>query len=157
MSSAVSAWLLDIGGDISVALGKYLMREIISTHEKHLYPIRRVAMSNDYCHDIMLWRGLLLPIMQLDKRITENDGHKNNNNDKEPSLLVVAIPPVNDEGMNVLAYGVLQIWSMPEAIEVWDSHACDYPNTNWQNLASSCFHYNNQAIPILDTNKVFLG
>lgn len=146
---STSAWLLTLADGVRVALGSHWMREVIGEHERDLYPVFSVPLMPDHCHQLMHWRNLLIPVLQLETLVGSTVPPLT------PYHVVVAFSPSDSE--EYLAYGVIRCCALPVQITVSDTLAVDYPHPSWVNYAASCFAYEGQAIPILDTAKVFDG
>jgi hypothetical protein len=56
-----------------------------------------------------------------------------------------------------LAFGAIGLSSLSKTIAIGDDAQCELPGDSmlWPRLALSCFQYEGQAVPILDTSRVF--
>ena len=144
---SVPAWLVTLANGSRVALGSHWMREVIGAHERELYPMFTVPLLPQHCHQLMYWQNLLIPVMQLEALVAIDAPAST------PYHVVVAVPPL--AGEDHLGYGVIGCCALPEQISVSDTQPIDYPSPAWAAYAASCFAYQDAAIPILDTGKIF--
>ncbi len=144
---SATAWLLTLNDGVRVALGSHWIREVIGEHERASYSTFTVPLMPNYCHQLMHWRNLLIPVLQLEGLVGKTP----------PALaryhVVVAISPL--EGDKNLHYGVIVCSALPMQVTLQDNELVDYPQPVWADYACSCFIYQEDAVPILDTTKIF--
>ncbi|MDQ6975601.1 MAG: chemotaxis protein CheW [Mariprofundaceae bacterium] len=144
---SATAWLLTLADGSRVALGSHWIREVIGEHERGLSPMFSVPLMPDYCHQLMHWRNLFIPVLHLEPLVGITVlalGHY---------YVVVAYPPLEEKAH--LHYGVIVCSALPMQITISDADPVAYSSPIWENYASSCFTYEGDAMPILDTAKVF--
>ncbi len=58
-----------------------------------------------------------------------------------------------------LGYGAIGLHELPQTISVGDDMQCGLPvdSERWPQLALACFEYQGQAVPILDTARLFMA
>jgi len=144
---SASAWLLTLADGVRVALGSHWIREVIGVHERASYTTFPVPLMPDHCHQLMHWRNLLIPVVQLESLVGITPPAS------AAYHIVVAIPPL--EGDTHLHYGVILCSAIPTQITLEDNQLVDYPQPVWASYAASCFAHQGDAIPILDTAKIF--
>lgn len=100
---------------------------------------------------LMAWQGRRLPLIDLGRHLEEGGA---------PApvpfshVLVVAFQTAAGQP---LTYGALCAPFLVRMIEVTDSQQCPLPvsNERWPQIATSCFQYQGQPVPVLETARVF--
>lgn len=142
-----NAWVLALDDQLRAAVGEH---ELIHLIEKPV--LLDVPLSPYYCRQVVLWNDRLLPAMDLSAWL---QGLPKANSDWKLAA-VVAYQTALGATPN---YGVLLLAGIPERLRVADTHACHLPKhpDGWRELALSCFHRGENAIPILDIPHLFTG
>lgn len=104
-----------------------------------------------FCRGLMAWQGRRLPVLDLDKLLTgpEVPG--------SPSVGHVLILAYQSAPGRAVEYGAVLAPSLIQMIEVVDSQQCELPADieGLPRLSLSCFEYEGQAVPVLDTARIF--
>lgn len=144
MSSQTKAWILDVGSGQQVAVSPQQLREFV-----HAAEILRVPLARDYCAGVIVWRGQLVPVVEL------------------PVLLGAEASVAGSVPVGVLAYrdapgeplrhGAVPLASEPRESWVNDEMACALPRelASWRAIALSCFRYAGSPVPILHLRRLF--
>lgn len=140
------AWLLEFSRDQVAAVGLHELLEVLSRPK--LY---HVPMASARCHQVLVWRDEILPVVDLGADPTSMPG------DAPPSGAVTAIAVYQTVPGEPLRHGALQLNGMPKTITVADNLACALPesHSSISKLAISCFSYENLAVPVIDLTRVF--
>lgn len=137
-----NAWLLDFGNGIHAAVGAKVLLHIIDEPKLHTVPC-----TPSYCHSVVSWQELLLPVMDMASML-----------DSQPQTpLLVAVAGYQDQAENLTRFCSFLLSSSPRAITVEDTQSCDLPEqpVKWNGYALSCFNYEDEAIPILNLARIF--
>ena len=144
--SDATAWLLELNDGLLAAVGEL---ELI-----HLLPDKpllfELPQSPVYCRSLCVWRGEILPLMDLAARILELPTRTG-----EGLLAVVAFQKYPGAKIH---HGALVLNAPPIRIHVNDSQSCDLPDSPviWQDLAIACFELAERGpVPILDLVRVY--
>lgn len=143
------AWLLNLGHGLHAAIGHL--------HLVHLLPeavCESIPHSPPYCHQVTVWQGRLLPVMDLALRIRKDTALP-----REPggSSLLGVIAFQSGPGQ-VPNFGTLTLASPAQRIMINNGQAADLPGEwlPWRHLCLSCFdHPQHGAIPILNIPAIF--
>ncbi len=150
--SACTAWLLNLRGGMSAAVGEF---ELI-----HIIPFSpllfEVPLSPRYCRNVVLWRDHLVPLMDLTARVT--------NRVIEQAVPIagmkylVGIVAHQDRAGGDVQYGALSMDKPPVHIQVDAGQACDLPASlqDWRRVTISCFEQPGYgSVPVLDLPALF--
>ena len=104
-----------------------------------------------FCLGLMAWQGRRLPVLDLDRFLTGPGVHGS------PSVGHVLILAYQSAPGRALEYGAVLAPSLIQMIEVMDSQQCELPVDieRLPRLSLSCFEYEGQAVPVLDTARIF--
>jgi len=143
-----TAWILDIGHELNVAIGKYEMVHLIEKPD-----LLDESMQGEYCSYQMQWQGEEIPVADISACLNPSDSTTRKN--LQPEL--VAIVAYETDESELPSYGGLVLNAIPERQLVTNDQACTLPEpqANWQKIAISCFTDNSQATPILDLPRIF--
>lgn len=143
------AWLLDLGSGLHAAVGEgelqHLLPEVPTLH--------RIPRSPPYCHQVLIWEGEILPVMDLAQRILARDVMR------PGGTGLMAITAFQGPATAALGHGALPLDTPPMRIRVTDAQACELPEPEriWREWASACFeHPGHGAVPVLDLARLFL-
>ncbi len=105
-----------------------------------------------YAYGLVMWQGSRLPLLDLNALLHGDTG-------ATPSAapryaLIVAYPSV---ARGPLAYGAIGMSALPQTITVGDEAYCALPGGSrlWPQLALSCFQHDGEAVPVLDSSRLF--
>jgi hypothetical protein len=143
---SAQAWLLEFSRNQVAAVGLHELLEVLSRPK--LY---HVPMASARCHQVLVWRDEILPVVDFVADPTSEP------DDAAPGGAVTAIAVYQTAPGEPLRHGALQLNVMPKAITVADNMACALPESHpsLDELAISCFFYENLAIPVIDLTRVF--
>ncbi len=142
----VQAWLLEFSRSQIAAVGLHELVEVLSRPK--LY---HVPMASTQCHQVLVWRDEILPVVNFGVDVGMDP------TDTAPGGAVTAIAVYQTVPGEPLRHGALELNVMPKTISVTDNMACALPNSASfiNELAISCFSYENLAVPIIDLTRVF--
>ncbi|MDP3702195.1 MAG: chemotaxis protein CheW [Hylemonella sp.] len=104
-----------------------------------------------FARGLIAWQGRQLPLIDLGRHLEEGGS---------PApvpfshVLVVAFQTAPGQALD---YGALCAPFLVRMIEVTDSQQCPLPvgSERWARMAASCFRYQGQPVPVLETARVF--
>ena len=104
-----------------------------------------------YCVGLIPWEGRQLPLLDLSTLLRAYPGAQ-----PPPTGHVLVLAYQSAPG-RPLDYGAVCARSLVRMIEVGDSQACELPRDSdlWPWIALSCFEHEGQAVPVLDTARLF--
>jgi chemotaxis signal transduction protein len=144
--SSVQAWLLEFSRSQIAAVGLHELVEVLSRPK--LY---HVPMATSRCHQVLVWRDEILPVVDFGAAAgTESE-------DATAGGAVTAIAVYQTVPGEPLRHGALELSVMPRTVTVADNMACALPDSSSSinELAISCFSYENLAVPVIDLTRVF--
>lgn len=105
-----------------------------------------------FCLGLMAWQGQRLPVLDLDGFLTGSGVHGSPSSVGHVLILAYQSAPGR-----ALEYGAVLAPSLIQMIEVMDSQQCELPVDieRLPRLSLSCFEYEGQAVPVLDTARIF--
>lgn len=144
--SSVQAWLLEFSRIQIAAVGLHELVEVLSRPK--LY---HVPMATPRCHEVLVWRDQILPVVNFGAVSSEDAGAPTVNG------AVTAIAVYQTVPGEPLRHGALELSVMPKTITVADDMACALPDSSspLNELAISCFSYENLAVPVIDLTRIF--
>ncbi|KOR31300.1 hypothetical protein TI04_01580 [Achromatium sp. WMS2] len=144
-----NAWLLDLGANLFAAVSERGLSYLLADTPKMVY----IPNSPDYCCQVLLWEGAIIPVMDIARRIEQREAKRSKANE----LIVLA--SFQGSVNAPIEYGALILGDIPHRVRINDDQACELPEPKflWQQLAVSCFqHEQHGPVPILDLSKIFL-
>lgn len=105
-----------------------------------------------YAYGLLTWQDTRLPLLDINALVNANPG------EGLPAApryaLIVAYQGVP---RGPIAYGAIGLDTFPQTIAVGDDAQCDLPadGPRWPLFALSCFRHEGQAVPILDSARLF--
>jgi len=140
MSDSNTAWLLDVGNDIRIAVAEPEMVEYMLAPRLH-----RLPLTPHYCSHVLLWRRLILPVIELTVLF-----------DRSPSAgraAALTVLRYQKVAHTPLEYFGLLVEKPPHRIIVNDQQACDGPTSDhkiWQtsDLVLAYFSHNEMSTPM---------
>jgi hypothetical protein len=101
---------------------------------------------------LMTWQDMRLPLLDFDA-LMHADASAAQTIAPNYALIVAYQSAPNAP----IQYGAIGLKTMPQTISVGDDAQCALPedSARWPLFALSCFQYEDQAIPIVDTARVF--
>jgi hypothetical protein len=144
--SSVQAWLLEFSRNQSAAVGLHELVEVLSRPKLYYVP-----MATSRCHQVLVWRDEILPVVNFGAVPgTESE-------DGTTGGAVTAIAVYQTVPGEPLRHGALELSVMPKTVTVADNMACALSDasSSINELAISCFSYENLAVPIIDLTRVF--
>jgi chemotaxis signal transduction protein len=105
-----------------------------------------------YSLGLLAWQGRQIPLIDLDTllRAYPKDDHA-----KPPRYaLVTAFQRTSGSPVD---HGAIALAKLPDTVTVADDASCAFPQTSdmWPLLATSCFQLEGQAVPIIETGRLF--
>lgn len=104
-----------------------------------------------HAYGLLTWQDTRLPLIDLNVLLHPDAGTPT----ATPRYaLIVAY---QREAHGPLAYGAIGLSELPQTVLIGDESQCALPDDSrlWPLLALSCFEHQGQAIPIVDTARVF--
>ncbi len=145
MSSEARAWVMDVGAGRSVAAGTHHVVEYLLSPE----PIG-LPLAPAHCPAVLIWREQIIPSVDLarlspSQTPARRDWH---------GAVVLAYQEVSN---TPLRYGALLVDAAPQETWVSNDMACALPEeaTAFQYFTCACFAHQEQAVPVLDTARLF--
>ena len=140
--SSSSAWLLECGDTLTVAVGDHEIVECVQPERYYGIP-----GTPDYCSSVLSWQGKLVPVMDIAAAV--NDERSLPQDTSFVCLLSYQRAP-----KQALEYLALRISNTPQKIQVDDEQVCELPEGNAFDLLKSvafcCFSHQQLPVPILD-------
>ena len=101
---------------------------------------------------LLRWQGELLPVLDLGALL-----HPGASAAAAATPRYALIVAYQSAPRTPLAYGAIVLEQLPQTIAVSDDAHCALPDDSelWPLLALSCFRHEEQAVPILDTARLF--
>lgn len=138
------ARLLEYAAGRHVALPAHTTLELIETPKP-------VAVPGAPAHalGLMAWQGGWLPLLDLDALV-----HGTRPGGAPRYALVVGWQGAPGEPVR---HGAIATQALPQSVAVNDRDACGLPagSPRWEALAIACFAREGQAVPVLDTGRLF--
>lgn len=140
--SQVDAWVMDFGMGHKAAVGGRELIHLIDVPVSFLVPC-----TPDFCHSVLFWQGMLLPLMDVAARLGADTQDR-------PFVAVVGYQQRRGEYPQ---FGAVQLVAPPVKVTVSNAQACKLePDLNiWQGLAISCFEYQGSKTPIVNISRLF--
>lgn len=142
--SESTAWILDVGQSIRIAIGDLEMVHLEEQPKLHAIP-----KTPDYCQHVFIWQGNVIPVIDL------AIGMKGQDSLSEMSY--IAVIRYLSATTGELMQAALLLTKMPVKIKIDDKFACSLPKKfhDLKILAISCFKLEGESIPILDLAAIF--
>lgn len=143
---AAPARIVEFARDHYLALPLHTTLEIVENPD--ILPVPGAA---PHARGLLLWQENWIPVIDLARlllpQIAPTAG-------TSKYILVLAFQRVPGQP---LEYGALVLPVLPETVFVDDSMACKLPDDSpfWPEISLSCFSYRGEAIPIVDTGRLF--
>lgn len=115
-------------------------------------PVEAVPGAAHYAYGLLTWQDARLPLLDLGALLHV-----------DPGTVLSAVPryalivAYQSVARGPLAYGAIGMDSLPQTIAIGDEAQCALPEDSrlWPQLALSCFRHEGEAVPILDTARLF--
>ena len=106
-----------------------------------------------FCLGLIAWQGRQLPLLDLDKLVAGPIAIAQGN----PSIGHVLVLAYQTAPGKALEYGAVCAPSLISKLEVVDGQQCALPADieRLPRISLSCFEYEGQAVPVLDTARIF--
>ena len=144
--SSSSAWLLECGDTLTVAVSDHEIVECV--HPEQFY---RIPETPDYCNNVLAWQDKLVPVMDMAAAL--HGAHKKQS--EESFLCMLSYQLAAKQPLQYLA---LRISETPRKITVDDDQVCELPTGVSSQLLASvsfcCFSYQQLPVAILDIAKL---
>lgn len=151
-SKKVTAWLLPITSDITVAVGEFELVHVLP----EIPTLFSIPWTPSYCHQVLVWQERIIPLMDLGIRwkMPEKKVETIGLDSSKIGLFIYRVIANNS-----LDYGALKLSAIPQRCEVYDEWGCSLP-AEWRDYARdlhSCFKEKSSSIsiPILQLNEIF--
>jgi chemotaxis signal transduction protein len=105
-----------------------------------------------YAYGLLAWQGRQLPLIDLEALLLAYAGGQRA---KAPRYaLVVAYQRAPGAPVE---HGAIAMADLPQTVTVSDDAMCELPNGSdmWPLLALSCFTFDGQVVPVVDTGRLF--
>jgi chemotaxis signal transduction protein len=139
-----NAWALDFQGGFRAAVGELEMVHLIQ------FPILiDIPHSPFCCRHVLIWQENIIPVMDLGAWL---NGH--HSKVQQPLVGIFAYQEQTDTHLH---YGALLLAAIPRRLRVSDDQACELPTqpSGWKAIAFSCFSEGDNAVPILNLQRIF--
>ncbi len=146
MSSArTRAWVMDVGAGRRVAAGTHHVVEYLLSPNTIGLPL-----APAHCPAVLIWREQIIPSVNL-------AGLSSSAQPGTHEWRGAVVLAYQEEPGKPLRYGALLVYAAPEETWVSDDMACPLPeeSTAFQYFTSACFAHEEQAVPVVDTTKLF--
>lgn len=143
----VPARLLEYAPDCYVALPPQVTYGLLEN------PIVVAVPGAASCaYGLVTWQGARLPLLDISTLVYEDAAEMLT--DAPRYALIVAY---QHAPRTPLIFAALGLASLPQTIVIGDAAQCPLPldSKRWVQFSLSCFSYRGQAVPILDTAKLF--
>jgi hypothetical protein len=143
-----TAWILDIGRDIKVAIGKYEMVHLIENPT-----LVNESRQGKYSAYSLNWQGEQIPVADIATSLGQNSSETKTSLQPE----IVAIVAYEADESTEPKYGGLVLNSIPDRQLVSNDQACRLPEPqeDWLNVAIACFSDKGQTTPVLNLPRIF--
>ncbi len=141
---SAAAWLLDLGGGRSAAVGA---REQL--HLVHAPRVHEVPSAPRWCRQVLILGDRCIPVFDVSILIgAGGDAH---------SRSLLGIYGYSSDAAVDVALGALWLSGAPRMVQVDDAAACELPEpaAAWAAVAHACFAHEGYAVPILDLGAIF--
>jgi hypothetical protein len=114
--------------------------------------VETVPGAAGYAYGLTMWQGNRLALLDLNVLFHGDAGAVLSAAPRY--ALIIAYQSV---ARGPLAYGAIAMNALPQTIAVGDEAHCALPGDSklWPQLALSCFQHEGQAVPIIDTSRLF--
>jgi chemotaxis signal transduction protein len=140
--SSSSAWLLECGDALTVAVGDHEIVECVQPERYYSIP-----GTPDYCSSVLSWQGKLVPVMDMAAAIRDQRGLPLDSS-------FVCLLSYQRAPKQPLEYLALRISKTPQKIQVDDDQVCELPEGDafdrLKSVAFCCFSHQQLPVPILD-------
>ena len=142
----VAARLLEYQRGRFVAFAAHTTLELIERP-----PLVTVPGAPYYCRGLVAWQGRQLPLLDLHTLLRAYP------DEYAQPLRHVLVLAFQRAPRQPLEYGALCAPSLLRMVQVADSQQCPLPTDSdlWPWLALACFTYEGEAVPVLDTARLF--
>jgi chemotaxis signal transduction protein len=105
-----------------------------------------------YSLGLLAWQGRHIPLIDLDTLLR---AYAKDDQAKPPRYALVTA--FQRSPGSPVDYGAIALAKLPETVTVADDVSCAFPQTSdmWPLLAISCFQLDGQAVPVIDTSRLF--
>jgi len=149
------AWLLTMNGGCRVAVGEGELVHIISGAVERVF----VPGKSERTAEFIVWQNRQLPLFDgVGALRFENSADGSMATEVNSSGAIIVIAAYQHSNTQLVEFGALPVYALPERIEVSDDSGCELPpeSAGWRGLAHSCFkHQQHGAVPILNLRRVF--
>ncbi len=107
-----------------------------------------------YAYGLLTWQDTRVPLLDLNALLHADSGAVQTAMPRY--ALIVAY---QSRARGPLEFGALGLAALPQTVAIGDEAQCELPSDSrlWSRLALSCFQHEGQAVPILDTARLFTG
>jgi len=150
MEHSVSAWLLNISDEETVAISQFEINHIEEYSE-----FIKIPKSPPWCNQVMLWKNQILPVLDFTK--SRNSSLLNETtSDHSFMLAIVRIFNGNEQGCR---YGAIRILHPPvlEKISNDQGRQKNDINSSWKDISLAAFSAGDVIVPVLNLNALFGG
>lgn len=138
----LNAWILDVGLAHKLALGGRELLHLVDVPATYAVPY-----TPDYCCQVIVWQGRLLPLMDLACRLGAAP---------QPARFAAVVGYQEGRG-EAASFGAISLLAPPRQIAVSDDQACSLPEALQpaSALMVSCFEHEGSAVPVLNMARLF--
>lgn len=143
---SAAARLLEYKRDGFVAFAPHTTMALVDSPE-----VVPVPGAPYYCMGLIPWQDGHVPLLDLNTLLRAYPG-----GERAPPGHVLVLAWQEAPGAP-LQYGAVCARSLVQMVEVTDDQACELPDDSdlWPWIAVSCFQHEGQAVPIIDTARLF--
>lgn len=138
------AWLLNIGTGRVVGAGERELLHLVEQPE-----LSEVPLAPRHCSRVLSWQGQLLPVWDILAWLERDT--------VMAQVPLVAIVGYQSRRGEMPKFGAVILAEPPVRTKVADSQACTLPagQPGLSEIAVSCFLHEEQAVPVLDFQRMF--
>ncbi len=139
------AWMMDVGAGQRVAAGTHHVVEYLLSPKTIGLPL-----APAHCPAVLIWREQIIPSVDL-------TGLSPNRGPVRHAWQGAVVLAYQDAPGKPLRYGALLVYAAPEETWVSNDMACPLPEASarFQYFTCACFSHQEQAIPVMDTARLF--
>ena len=103
-----------------------------------------------YAYGLLNWQGMKLPFLDFNALLQQVRAKST----IPRYALIIAY-----QSAGQLEYGAIGVDALPLTVNVGDADQCELPGDSplWISFTRSCFQYNGQPVPVIDTTRLFAG
>ncbi len=138
---------------VEYASGRYIALPPHTTYALVENPaVVAVPGAAHYAYGLLTWQDMRVPLLDLDALLHADSGAV-----RIAAPRYALIVAYQSRARGPLEFGALGLAALPQTVAIGDDAQCELPQDSrlWPLLALSCFRHEGQAVPILDTTRLF--